>query len=68
MEPLERKNFLSTPEAAEMMMCSALHIRNLIKDRKLPVYKVGTRSYIPKAAVEEYIKSQTHDIGGKNHG
>ena len=67
MEPLERKNFLSTLEAAEMMMCSALHIRNLIKNRKLPVYKVGTRSYIPKVAVEEYIKSQTHEIGEKDH-
>ena len=67
MEPLERNNFCSPPEAAKLMMCSALHIRNLIKDRKLPVYKVGTRSYIPKAAIEKYIKSQTHDIGGKEH-
>jgi len=67
MEPLERKNFLSTLEAAEMMMCSSLHVRNLIKNCKLPTYKVGTRSYIPKAAVEAYIKSQTHDIGGKEH-
>ena len=66
MEKLERKNFLTPPAAAEIMMCSKLHVRTLIKERKLPVYKVGTRSYIPKTAVESYIKSHTYEIGEKD--
>lgn len=59
MEKLERKNFLTPPEAADIMMCSKLHVRTLIKERKLPVYQVGTRSYIPRNAIEAYIEAHT---------
>ena len=58
MERLDRKDYMTPPEAAEMMMCSKLHVRKLIKERRLPVYKVGTRCYIPRNAVEQYIESK----------
>lgn len=59
MEKLERKNYLSPPEAAEMMMCSKIHVHNLIRARVLPVYQVGTRFYIPRKAVEAHIEAHT---------
>ncbi len=56
---MERSKYYTPPEAASEMMCSALHVRQLIARRELPVYKVGSRSYIPKKAVEDYITSKT---------
>ena len=55
---MKRTDYYTPPEAASVMMCSALHVRMLIRKQK-PVYQVGKRSYIPKAAVEEYIASKT---------
>ena len=59
MKVLKRSNYFTPPEAAEVMMCSALHVRHLIRMNQLPVYQVGRRSYIPKAALYAYIKSKT---------
>ena len=56
---MERKDFVTPPEAAEMLMCSTLHIRTLLEKRRLPFYKVGNRTYIPRAAVEAYIEANT---------
>jgi len=56
---MKRSDYVTPPAAAELMMCSALHVRQLIGRRELPVYKVGSRSYIPKKAVEDYITSKT---------
>ena len=56
---MERSKYYTPPEAASEMMCSALHVRKLIERRVLPVYQVGSRSYIPKEAVAAYIKSKT---------
>lgn len=56
---MERSEYLTPPEAAVIMMCSALHVRSLIKQRKLPVYFVGRRAYIPRNAVYEYISTMT---------
>lgn len=59
---LEREQYLTPPEAAAMMMCSALHVRKLIRGQKLPTYKVGTRSYIPRDAVEAYIQEHIFPV------
>ncbi len=56
---MERSKYYTPPEAASEMMCSALHVRKLIERRALPVYHVGSRSYIPKEAVAEYIRAKT---------
>ena len=59
---MNRTDFYSSTEAAAVMMCTASHVRHLIKQQKLPSYYVGNRAYIPKAAVQEYIRLQTLDV------
>ncbi len=56
---MDRTEYMTPSKAAEAMMCSSVYVRKLIKARRLPVYKVGTRSYIPRAAVEAYITTHT---------
>lgn len=57
---MNREDYFTPEEASEVMMCSSAHIRNLVRNRVLPVYRVGRRLFIPKEAVLEYIASQTH--------
>ncbi len=59
---MKRSDYYTPPEAAEAMMCSALHVRQLILTGKLPAYSVGNRRYIPKTAVEEMIKQNTTTV------
>lgn len=59
MKPLRRADFLTPREAAEMMMCSQVHVRDLIKKRVLPSYHVSTIVYVPKEAVEAHIEANT---------
>lgn len=56
---MKRDDFFTPPEAAKEMMCSPMFVRSLIRERKLPVYQVGKRFYIPRSAIVEYIASQT---------
>ena len=51
--------YLTTAEAAELMMCSRGHVLTLIRQNKLPTYKVGNRNLIPAEAVRDLISSNT---------
>lgn len=59
MESLRRADFLTPKEAAEMMMCSQGHVRNLVARRVLPFYRISIYVYIPKEAVEKHIRDHT---------
>ena len=59
LKPLKRADFLTPREAAEMMMCSSVHVRELIKKRYLPSYRVSNLVYVPKEAVEAFIIANT---------
>lgn len=56
---MNRKDFYSSTEAASIMMCTASHVRHLIKLKKLPSYYVGNRAFVPKVAIENYISKKT---------
>ncbi len=59
---MERTDYCSPPEAAKLMMCSALHIRELIRKQKLPYYQVGNRKYIPREAIQRYVDAHTKQL------
>lgn len=46
---------LHLPDAAERLGVSAYQTRNLVKDGTLPSKRLGNRTYIPVAAIEEYV-------------
>ena len=56
---MDRADYCSPPEAAKIMMCSAMHVRELMNDQQLPCYKVGNRRYIPRSAVKNYVEKHT---------
>ena len=56
---MDRADYCSPPEAAKLMMCSALHVRELIRKQKLPCYQVGNRRYIPRVAIQKYVAEHT---------
>ena len=55
---MDRSDYCSTSEASQMMMCSSFHVRTLIRQKKLPCYRVGNRAYIPRTAIQDYINKQ----------
>lgn len=56
---MNRAEYCTPPEAAKIMMCSALHVRHLLQQGKLPYYLVGNRRYIPKKAIYTLIDHNT---------
>lgn len=65
---MERANY--TPDQlAERWECSANTVRNMIKDKKLPAFKLGGRVYrIPAKAVEEHEKCLSENTGSNSSG
>lgn len=54
-----RNEYMTTTEAAEMMLCSRTYVVSLIKAGRLPAYKVGNRNYISAAAVKRLVAANT---------
>jgi excisionase family DNA binding protein len=46
---------LHLPDAAEKLGLSAYQTRNLVKAGTLPSQRLGNRTYVPVAAIEEYV-------------
>lgn len=43
--------------AAERLGLSAYQVRRLVDDGRLPAEKVGNRTYIPAAALDQYVEA-----------
>lgn len=54
-----RNEYMTTTEAAEMMLCSRTYVISLVKEGRLPAYKVGNRNYIPAEAVKRFVAANT---------
>lgn len=52
---MNRDNYYSPREAADVIMCSTTYIYYLIKIGKLPDYRIGSRHLILKSAVQALI-------------
>ena len=52
-------------DAAAMLSCSRRTIENLVHDGTLPRRKLGRRTLIPRAAIEQLARRDVPVIGGR---
>ncbi|MCD6567585.1 MAG: helix-turn-helix domain-containing protein [Dehalococcoidia bacterium] len=52
---IDRGPFVSIPEAAELLGCTVKETKELIREGKLTVKKVGPAHIIPREAITEYL-------------
>ena len=45
----------SVPEVAEAVGCTARHIWTQVKNGDLPVFKIGTRTFVSADALQQYL-------------
>lgn len=65
---LHVEDTVSTGMAARMLGCSPEWVRDLIRNGKLPSYRVGAWNVIPRAAVEAMIAEKSRAQGGEADG
>jgi excisionase family DNA binding protein len=63
-------NLKSISEIAPVLNCAEITVRRLIKARKIPFYKIGSRYLFTDEAVQQYLDSVkveplTDTVGGK---
>ena len=49
---------MNVKEVAEYLNCSQSSIRNLIRDKKIPVFKINSKLNFNKEAIDNWIHSQ----------
>ena len=49
---------MNVKEVAEYLNCSQSSIRNLIRDKKIPVFKINSKLNFNKEAIDNWIRSQ----------
>lgn len=45
-------------EVAEYLRCSVSGVRNLVRDRKIPFYRIGNRLFFKKSSIDLWINNQ----------
>lgn len=49
---------MNVKEVAEYLNCSQSSIRNLVRDNKIPVFKINTKLNFNKEAIDNWIHTQ----------
>jgi excisionase family DNA binding protein len=50
---------LTTGQVAEVLSCTASHVRRLVREKRLAGVKIGVREYrIPSAALERFLERE----------
>jgi excisionase family DNA binding protein len=60
---LSQVQFLTVAEVAAMMRVSKMTVYRLVHGGELPAARVGRSFRVPKAAVEDYLRSAYFDAG-----
>lgn len=45
-------------EVAQYLKCSVSGIRNLVRDKEIPFYRIGNRLFFKKASIDLWINNQ----------
>lgn len=45
-------------EVAKYLRCSVSGVRNLVRDRKIPFYRIGNRLFFKKSSIDLWINNQ----------
>jgi len=51
-------NVMNVKEVAEYLKCSESSIRNLVRDKKIPVFKINTKLNFNKEAIDNWVHNQ----------
>ena len=49
---------MNVKEVAEYLNCSQSSIRNLVRDKKIPVFKINSKLNFNKEAIDNWVHSQ----------
>lgn len=55
----EEMELISIDEVAEMLGCGVVTVYRLLKERKIPSFKIGRIWKIPRRGIEEYIMKES---------
>jgi len=49
---------MNVKEVAEYLNCSQSSIRNLVRDKKIPVFKINSKLNFNKSAIDNWVHTQ----------
>ena len=49
---------MNVKEVAEYLKCSQSSIRNLVRDKKIPVFKINSKLNFNKSAIDNWVHTQ----------